>query len=47
MILKLLTAVNLSSFYKVGDSLGFFFSRFFIVLFLLMLLYATFKYVKR
>ncbi|WP_262496290.1 hypothetical protein [Chitinophaga caeni] len=35
-----------STFYQVGDKIGYVLSRAFIVLFLLMLLYATIKYVK-
>lgn len=46
MLLTILT-VHTTEFYQIFDQVGFYLSRFFILFFAAMLLFATIKYVKR
>lgn len=46
MLMNLLTVVNTTTFYKVGDSIGHFLAPCAIIVFALMFIYAWVKYAK-
>ncbi len=46
MLMNLLTVVNTTNFYKVGDAIGHFFAPVAIIVFAIMFVYAWVKYAK-